>query len=186
MSDGLRTWIDLAGVRPLWDACMPPQRKATIILLTSTVLMLTWAYFASPQFLADRFATAGDDGRAAGAVGAFVGCFVLLGVVPALVITVLFRERLADYGVGWGVPGRTWLATAVLVPIFILVAYTARTDASLLSKFPINPRAGDSVPAFALHAAPYLLFYIGWEFHFRGYLLFGLRDAIGPANAVLV
>ena len=175
--------IDLSGVQPLLDALVAPQRKATLILLSSTVLMLTWSSFASPPFLASQF---GGDGRVAGAIGNFVGCFVLLGAVPALVITVVLRARLADYGVGWGVPRRTWGSVAVLVPLFLLVAYNARTDASLLTKFPINPRAGASAAMFGLHAATYLLFYVGWEFHFRGYLLFGLRPAVGAANAVLL
>ena len=185
MSAKRRGGVDLADVQPLLDALVAPQWKATLILLSSTVLMLTWSYFASPPFLAGRFA-GGGDGRVAGAIGSFVGCFVLLGAVPALVITVLLRERLADYGVCWGVPRRTWGTVAALVPVFLLVAYTARTDASLLTKFPINPRAGASAGMFAVHAATYLLFYVGWEFHFRGFLLFGLRPSIGAANAVLV
>lgn len=186
MSVPRRRRIDLASVQPLLDACVAPQGKATLILLSSTVLMLLWNTFAAPQFLAGRCAGGGDDGRMAGAIGSFVGCFALLGVVPALVITVVLRERLTDYGVGWGEPRRTWGTIAVLVPVFLLVAYTARSDASLLTKFPINPRAGESATMFALHAATYLLFYVGWEFHFRGYLLFGLRPSIGAANAVLL
>lgn len=181
-----RSGIGLSIAQPLLDAFAPPQWKTTLILLTSTVLMLTWSYFASPPFLADRFNAGGGDGRLAGAVGNFVGCFVLLGVMPALVIRLVLRERLAAYGVGWGMPRRTWGAAAALLPVFLLVAYVARTDASLLSKFPINPRAGESAAMFALHAATYALFYVGWEFHFRGYLLFGLRPAIGACNAVLL
>lgn len=173
-------------MQPLVDAFAAPQWKTTLILLTSTVLMLVWSYFASPQFLADRFSAGGGDGRMAGAIGNFVGCVVLLGLMPALVIRLILRERLADYGIGWGVPRRTWGAIAALLPAFFLVAYLARTDATLLSKFPINPRAGESAAMFALHAATYLLFYVGWEFHFRGYLLFGLRPAIGASNAVLL
>jgi membrane protease YdiL (CAAX protease family) len=52
--------------------------------------------------------------------------------------------------------------------------------------YPINPSAGDSAAAFALHCATYLLFYVGWEFHFRGFLQGTLRETMGPANALLV
>lgn len=183
-----RGWkkFDHSFLQPLLDACCAPQWKATLILLSSTVLMLTWSYVGSPEFLARRFTGGGTDGMVAGAIGSFVGCFLLLGVVPALIITLVLRERLADYGVGLGVPGRTWGTVAVLVPVFLVIAYAARTDASLLSKFPINPRAGASAGMFALHAATYLLFYLGWEFHFRGFLLCGLRASIGDANSILL
>lgn len=168
------------------QALRPPQRRATLILLSSTVLMLTWRYFASPDFLAGRLAGHGSDGRVAGAIGSFVASFVLLGVIPAAVVKLLLRERLADYGLRGSMTWKTWAAAAQLVPLFILVAYGASRTPAILEKFPINPRATDSATLFALHAATYLLFYVGWEFHFRGFLLCGLRPTIGDANAILV
>ena len=56
----------------------------------------------------------------------------------------------------------------------------------MLGKFPINPQAGASAGSFAVHAATYLLFYLGWEFYFRGFMQFGLRQALGDVNTVLV
>lgn len=178
--------VDVSFLRPLLGAVRPPQWKATLILLSSTVLMLAWSYFASPEFLARRFAAGGTDGLMAGAIGSFVGSLVLLGIIPALIVTLVLRERLADYGVRLGAPGRTWWTVAALVPVFLVIAYAARTDAAILAKFPINPRAGASAGMFALHAAAYLLFYIGWEFHFRGFLLCGMRASIGDVNAILL
>ena len=52
--------------------------------------------------------------------------------------------------------------------------------------YPINPSAGKSPAMFTIHAATYLVFYAGWEFHFRGFLQVGLRDRIGGVNALLV
>ena len=173
-------------VRAAREAVRGPQRKPTLILLSSTVLMLVWWYFGSPQFLARWFATARDDGRAAGAIGSFLAGFVLLGVIPAALVRFVFGERLADYGVGCGSPGRTWRNVATLAPLFLLVAFGGSTDPALLAKFPINPRAGESAAMFAVHAATYLLYYIGWEFHFRGFLLCGLRPSIGDTGAILV
>lgn len=178
--------VDMSFLRPLLDAVRGMQWKATLILLSSTVLMLTWSSFASPECLARWFAGAGDDGRMMGAIGSFTACFVLLGVVPALIVTLVLGERLADYGVGAGVPARTLGTAAALVPVFLLIAFAAHADAALRTKFPINPRAGASAGMFALHAATYLLFYVGWEFHFRGFLLHGLRPSIGDSSAILV
>jgi membrane protease YdiL (CAAX protease family) len=173
--------------RKVREAFRPPQRQPTVVLLAATVLMLVWASFGSPEFLARRFAAGtGDDGRAAGAIGGFVACFVLLGVIPAAIVGIVFRGRLAEYGVGLGDPPRTLRAILLLAPVFLAAAYAGSRDPAILAKFPINPRAGDSGGMFALHAASYLLFYLGWEFLFRGFLLFGLRPALGDVNAVLV
>ena len=111
---------------------------------------------------------------------------MLLGVVPAVVVKLLFRERLSDYGVGLGVARRTWWSLALFTPVFLAAAYGASLDPEFLAKFPINPQAGSSPSMFAVHAVTYGLFYLGWEFYFRGFLLFGLRDSLGAVNAVLI
>jgi len=74
----------------------------------------------------------------------------------------------------------------VFGPVFALAGYLSATDPGLREKFPINPHAGHSAAVFALHAATYLAYYAGWEFYFRGFLLFGLRGSVGDANAILI
>jgi membrane protease YdiL (CAAX protease family) len=173
-------------LRLVIDAVRGPQRKPTLILLSSPVLMLVWKYYCAPEFLASQFGGVTSDPRVAGAIASFLSCFVLLGLLPALTVKLVFRERLRDYGVGLGIPARTWRTLASLAPVFLLVAYLGADDRQILAKFPINPRAGDSARMFALHALTYLVFYVGWEFHFRGFLLFGLRASLGDANAILI
>jgi membrane protease YdiL (CAAX protease family) len=173
-------------LQPIVDAFCGPNRKPTVILLSSPLLLLVWKYYCAPEFLAAQFPTVTGDARVAGAIGHFLGCFVLLGVAPAAAIKLLFRERLSDYGVGLGVARRTWLSLAFFTPFFLLAAYVASQDPQFLAKFPLNPQAGSSPSMFAVHAMTYGLFYMGWEFYFRGFLLFGLRDSLGAVNAVLV
>jgi membrane protease YdiL (CAAX protease family) len=173
-------------LQPVNDAIRGPQRKPTLILVSSTVLMLVWRYYCSTEFLAGRFEGVTSDPRVAGAIGSFLSCFVLLGLVPALAVKLVFRERLHDYGVGLGIPVHAWWTFAILAPVFLLAAYLAADDRQILTKFPVNPQAGASTGMFALHALTYFLFYVGWEFHFRGFLLFGLRSSLGDANAVLI
>ena len=55
-----------------------------------------------------------------------------------------------------------------------------------LAEYPLNKGAGTSTHTFALHAATYLFFYLGWEFYFRGFLQFGLRTALGDWHAILI
>ncbi|MBN2023554.1 MAG: CPBP family intramembrane metalloprotease [Pirellulales bacterium] len=175
-----------SALRQVVDALRGPQRKATLILLGSCVLMVTWKYYGSPAFYAahlrERFVW-WNDPAATGAVYSMLACFVLLGVAPALIVKWVFRERLADYGVGWGDRVRTLRTAALLIPLFVLGGFLSARDPALAAEYPINPSAGRM---FALHAACYLLFYMGWEFHFRGFMQFGLRVRLGPANALLV
>jgi membrane protease YdiL (CAAX protease family) len=173
----------------LADAFSPPRRKATIVLLVSPFLLVTWKYFGSRTFYGDVIAPwfdAGGDPRAAGAVYSFASCFVLLAVIPALIVKFGFRERLADYGVRLGIGARTLRTILKLGPAFVLGGYIASKDPEVITAFPMNPQAGASAGAFVLHAATYLLFYLGWEFYFRGFMQHGLRQTLGEADTVLV
>ena len=46
--------------------------------------------------------------------------------------------------------------------------------------------AGQSAGLFIIYELCYAAYYFGWEFFFRGFMLFGLADAFGAVNAVLI
>ncbi len=160
------------------------QFRATVILLTSTPLMIAWKYFGSTEFFrgwSPRWELIDADFTAA--AYQFVSALVLLGLIPTLIVKFVFRQPLSDYGVRLGSVKKGAIAVAVLAPVFVLAAYVGSHDPQVVAYYPINKSAAK---AFGLHACLFLLFYLGWEFHFRGYLQYGLRDSMGRANAVLV
>jgi uncharacterized protein len=165
------------------------QLKPTVILGLSTVTLITWKYFLSPQFylerLADRFVWFSDP-QATAAIYSFLGALVLMGVLPALVVKFVFREKLADYGVRFGNRLRTVRSFLVCAPIIVLIAYFSARVPAFAEEYPINRHAGASASMFALHALSYFCFYLGWEFQFRGFMQHGLEASMGPANALLV
>lgn len=175
--------------QPVAEAFRGPRFKPTVILLVSPPLLLAWKYFCSPGVYAYYFEMRGvqfADPQVLGAVFYFVSCFLLMGALPVFIIKRVLREQLRDYGVGLGIRKRTLRSFLFLAPAFVLAGYFGSRDASLLEEFPINPNAGESAWLFALNAATLLVFCAGWEFYFRGFMLFGLRDSLGDANALLI
>ena len=162
--------------------------KTSIILLGSPPLLLTWKYFGSPEFylehLAPRWAMLGDP-QIAAAVYNFATCFLLMGLLPAIVVKTVFGERLADYGVQWG-NRRTARSFLILLPGVLLVAYLASLDPQVAAHYPMNKQAAASPTMFAFHAASYSMFYLGWEFYFRGFMQMGLHKNLGRLHAVAV
>ncbi len=176
-------------VAAVLDSLRGGQLKPTVILLSSAVLMLAWWHFGSPEFYGEHFApywTLWENAAATAAVYSFVASFLLLGAVPALIVKLLLRERLADYGVGFGVPKYTIRSFLILAPLFVLFGYTASLVPAVREYYPINRQTDMPAGLFGFNTCMYVLFYLGWEFHFRGFLQFGLRDSMGPVNAVLV
>jgi uncharacterized protein len=174
----------------LRSAVQGPHFKPAVILLVSTVTLITWKYFASPQYylehLSGRFVWFSDP-LATAAVYHFLGTLLLLGLLPAAIVKLVFREKLADYGVRLGDRMRTLRSFFIWAPIIVLIAYLSARSPSVVHEYPINRHAGDySLPAFALHALSYLMFYLGWEFQFRGFIQHGLQASCGSANSLLV
>jgi membrane protease YdiL (CAAX protease family) len=165
------------------------NKKPTIILLLTPLVLTTWKYYGTKSFyltsLASTFSLFGNPEQTA-ELYTFFSAFLLFGVIPWIVVRFVFKERLSDYG--WQ-PG-DWRfglkAFLILAPIFILASYTSINNPEFLAEYPLYKGAGDSASLFLGHSIAYLFFYIGWETYFRGFMQFGLRDAFGDWNSILV
>jgi len=142
-----------------------------------------------------------------------ISSFFFYFVVPLILIKLLHRRRLTDFGVGFGdyklglkIFG---LFLAVMLPLTILVgllpdicnaigwAGGAKSLGTFSTFYPkvkwINPsligKADISTSAvigrMLLVHLFLLIYFIGWEFIYRGYMLFGLYDRYGFA-AILI
>jgi len=148
--------------------------------------MLTWKNFGSAQWYAENLAN--ENGREiafAASAYQFVSCLILLGVIPALIVKLVFRERLVDYGVGLGNRMLTVRSFLIAAPAFLFFGYLSVQAPGMSEAYPINKQLGVTTP-FLIHACSYALYYIGWEFHFRGFLQFGLADSMGRPSALAV
>ncbi|MEM7335538.1 MAG: CPBP family intramembrane glutamic endopeptidase [Chloroflexota bacterium] len=102
-------------------------------------------------------------------------------VIPALVIVLLFQEPLTDYGFklgNWRV-GLAWTVGVCAVMAVILLV-VARTDG--MQQY-YNARSPESVWRI-IYVNGVDLF--GWEFVWRGVLLFAFARAFGPGPAIFL
>lgn len=165
-----------------------PQARALWALVLSPWLIGFWRYFLEPPYVqAQLEALWGPSvSRGAGSLVSMFGTFLLLGVIPALIVRCVFRESLQEHGWGLGDRFRTVRSFLIVLPVAIVGTYASSLDADVGKAFPLNPAAGESVQSFALHAAAYMSFYVGWEFFFRGFMQRALSPAHGLVAAVLI
>ena len=164
------------------------NRKPAVILLYAPLAVLTWKTFGTKAFYLTHWAAVGP-GRNPdweGAIYSHVAALVLLGIIPALLIKLVFRETLAGYGVRLGDQRFGWRALAVMAPVVMLLAYPAASDPQFLAEYPLVRGAGASAAAFILHALLYLVYYASYEMFMRGFIQFGLRERFGDWHAILV
>jgi uncharacterized protein len=107
--------------------------------------------------------------------------FILYFVLSMLIILLVFRESPADYGFklgNWKV-GLAW-TVGVCIVMAVILWFVARTPAMQTyyeARTPENVRRLLWLNGVEL---------FGWEFVWRGFMLFGLAQVLGPGPAILI
>lgn len=165
------------------------NKKSTLILLLTPLLLTTYKYYGTKPFyldqLADSFVLFNDPFLTA-EYYTFACSFLLLGLIPLFIIKFVFKEQYSSYGLQLGDWRFGLKAFLVLAPIFILSTFPSSRMPQFLAEYPLFKGAGSSAVTFITHASSYLVFYIGWEIYFRGFMQFGLRDKFGDWNSILI
>jgi membrane protease YdiL (CAAX protease family) len=162
--------------------------RPTLILLLSVVVIVTWKTAGSQTFYHDHVAGLFQlsDSLAAAAWYQMGMMFVLLGILPACLMRFAFGESLMSVGLGRGSLLAGLVLFALAVPLILWISYANADNPEFRAVYPLNRGACQCGSTFAAHVASLALFYLGWEFHFRGFLQQGLGASIGPAAGLWV
>ena len=141
-------------------------------------------------------AVAGERGRSIHYLryaGWFLSTFFILFVLPVVFIAVHPRLRLKDYGLGLG----DWLFSLKIFSAFAVVMALAVAAIKVfhiegfLRYYPMFAVKGitghqpDFVFWFIILETCFFLYFVGWEFFFRGLLIFPLSRRIGSLAALV-
>jgi len=176
----VKNLINTLGLRSLPDSL---EMKPTVILLGSAILVAVHRYFGKVEF-AKRVDS--SISNVAAADYEIASAFVLLGLIPLLLVMLLFRESWKDYGLRLGDWKFGLIAIAILFPIIAGSLYIDSKTPAMQAFYPIDKGATQSVQAFLRLEVPCLLFLMAWEFIFRGFMLFGLRPRVGDWLAICI
>ncbi len=125
-----------------------------------------------------------------GAVLYFVAFFAMFLAVPVLIIVACGPhpgEYLRFLGLTAGHAGMGLLLAAAGVPAALVAGFIGSRDPAMRQQYPFSKAACSSPQRFVLYEAAYLvLYYLPWEFLFRGVLFFPMVPLVGliPALAV--
>lgn len=110
----------------------------------------------------------------------WISSFVYFGVFPILTILIFLRKNPLDYGLRLG-DYRVWIPYVVIfLAIAVPVLYFSSDVSSVQSYY--QSRSNFDLLRYALQMAVYML---GWEFLFRGFMLFGLKDKFGEGSILI-
>jgi membrane protease YdiL (CAAX protease family) len=163
-------------------------RWAWAFTLATALTALVWYLGRADTLALQRGAAAAYlvTGAALPAIAAFSFTFLAFGLVPAgLARPVLGRDP-RSLGLGLGDWRWALKALAAGVPAAALAGYVGFRSPAIAAVYPLGGALQPDPLAFAMHAGFYLLYYLGFEYLFRGFLLLGTKDDIGPGTANLL
>jgi len=175
---------------PLLASLRAERRALALLTGLSALLVLAWypGYHRAFAGWASRVAPAPIWAPWLAHAAQFGAGLVLLVALPALGIRLGLREPLRAFGLttlGDWRAGLRYLAIAA--PLMTPLLWIGAGDPALQAEYPL-PRAAWGLHAWTplAWAATYALYYLGWEFSFRGVLQLGLEPRLGPALSFLV
>jgi membrane protease YdiL (CAAX protease family) len=163
------------------------ENKARWILLLTPILLTLWVYFGKRSNFSQYFTSSGSlPTDAAAVIFEYLAFFLLMFCVPALLIKLVWKQPLREYGLQLG----DWRAglriVALVLPLMILGAITGAYDPGMQAEYPMAKSMMQSMPLFILIELFYLVYYFAWEFFFRGFLQIGMQKVYGPVMAILI
>jgi len=170
---------------PLARMRSEPARSGMILISIPLVLAL-FTYFGSSDFYRRVLSTPRAYNDLHGFIYHHVGSFVILGCGSVL-LGMLLGFRLRDLGLGLGDAALgTGLCSVIVVLIVAPATFAVSYLPGMAAEYPVAKSALETRTLFTMHAAFYMLYYVGWETFFRGYALFGLAERFGAGAAILI
>jgi membrane protease YdiL (CAAX protease family) len=164
------------------------EKKSAVVTVSALVLITIWLYQGHPSFFMEHFARYfGSDPYVDWYQYLYLHLMTLFLwlIIPLFLIKLVLKENLGDWGLCLGDRrfGLKFLALAIV--FMALPLYLNAQSPEFQAEYPLTKLAGKSPTHFLLWELTYLIYYLGFEFLFRGYLLFGLKDKLGPSMAIM-
>ncbi len=157
-----------------------------VILLSAPILLTIYRYHGYPEnlLLISNFVLPDE---VAVRMHQFAYFFILMFILPALYVKLVMKKNLKDFGLSLGDVkiGRNIL---ILIPLLVApLIYIASKMPDVRSEYPLAKiLLTDKTYLFVYELGYVIFYYIAWEFFFRGFLLFGLKDKYGASAAILI
>jgi len=164
------------------------EPESTFILFIVPVLLTLWVYYGKQQDFDQLFK--GFHGRwnqdFYSTIYEYMTAFLLMFWIPFFLVKMVFKYKLRNFGFQLGDKKYGFKFVLITIPFIIWAAYVGTSNASIQAEYPLARSIMGHWYLFAIIQMFYLFYYVGWEFFFRGFMLFGLEKRFGPLAAILI
>ncbi len=171
--------------------------KVIWVLLTAAVVLTLQEYFKSDhrwivsglgllgldeaQESFDTFMTSPEDAGLKGYVYWALFSFATYVFIPCLVIRLVFRERVRDYGIKPHGAFTDWWIYIVMFGVMLPILFIVSQNARFQETYPFYKIKPDQPlwPRFWIWELSYGVQFVGLEFFFRGFMVHGTKHRFG-------
>jgi len=157
------------------------DRQTVFVLVACLVFVLLQHTVGSRRFFRVEFAQYVEPAwRGLLAWGWWFGIQGVTGfVLPVACLLLLFRRRPSEIGLGLG----DWKLATVLalayLPLVAVGTWVLSNDPAFQADYPHHQPAALDWSVFLIYEALFLFYWIGWEYLWRGFVLFGTAHTFG-------
>ena len=157
------------------------ERQTVFVLIAAVLLMFVQYTLGSRAFFREEMAHLVASGwQGVAAWGWWFGMQCLTGfVVPAAALLLLFRRHPAEIGLGAGDWQFGLLLAGVYLPPVVAGTWILSNDLAFQAGYPHYQPAAQDWTLFAVYEGLFLLYWVGWEYLWRGFVLFGTAPTFG-------
>lgn len=127
-----------------------------------------------------------DSWRGLGAWGWWFGMQGVLGfIIPVAALALVFRRKRDELGLGAGDWKLAVALAAAYLPVVAIGTWFLSDSVEFQAKYPHYGPASSDWAVFIIYEALFLFYWVGWEYLWRGFMLFGTAHVFG-AYAIFI
>ncbi len=150
--------------------------KTSLILISVAVITFLSIAFGSPSFYYENF---GND-KFLSRVYWFLADGLIMFLLPVILIKFVLKEDLKDYGFTLGDKKFGMITSILFLVVMLAVVWIVSGTKEFSTAYPQGgKRVSESAGNFIMYELCILVYMLGWEFFWRGFMLFGLKPKFG-------
>ena len=159
------------------------DRRVVIVFLSVAILQTVSWYYASRKFfrayLQNQFFADSEYVKLIEYLYWFLSDFITLFLIPLLIIMLLLKDRIKDYGVTFGDAKTGFLFTGIFVLFMLPILWIVSSSPEFGAHYPHLQSAKLDWSIFIIYEIGMFLYLFAWEYIWRGFMLFGLEKKFG-------
>jgi len=165
-------------IRALVEAGKTLGFKEVFIFISVALITFLSMYYASPNFFRRVFET--SDTKLYSTLYWFSADGFLMLIVPLILIPLVLKGKPADYGFRLGDYKFGLKSSLLFIVVMLPFLWFASGSKSFASTYPQGgPFVRENISVLLYYELFVGFYMLGWEFFWRGYMMFGLKQKFG-------